>query len=374
MKSSNKLSFGFLVIGVLLSATQALAQRDANPSMSTRMGYLGIRGQETESQPFKTVKAYRCPYESTYSYYGGTEKKFNPAMRGKCKLKGYLDLNKAYPMEEGLYILGYENSVNPGFVEVTAGQQTVIDLQPIEVPNLGGAASIVVVRDLSMLVEQKKQMFQLYALGGNMVRISEYPFGAYLGTTGRNLSGLQNYSACKEFYLGSEGSIQNHAQRICAAAKSAQSLYDLAVIFEFETTRVRVGDSTPADSSVIQEQYWVSANPGDVIEFRYPRLAISSPVKPGDVVWAFPGSYAFVALDKNNKLVATSRMTTSQIYESYFGTDEIPEREPNPALSCEGTKIWRTEVRAFCTSDHQYGCDRSEYNFCESMELYLRDE
>lgn len=377
MKLSNSLFLGLVLLSSLASSL-AFAQYDTNPAINNGTGSLGVRGGNSPSQSFGQVKVFRCPFESTniYNYYGGYggyQKSFGAVNRNKCKFKSYIDLNRAYDFEEGLYILGFENSVYPGFVEVTAGRQTVIDLQAVQIPNLGNNTTVVAVRDFSSLIEQKKQMLQLYALGGSMNKVNEYPFGAYLGT-GRDLSKRTNYSACADFNLGTPGALKTHAQRICDAVRNAKSVYDLTVVFEFGMNRVRTGDLTPADSSVIMEQYWVTPTPGDVVEFRYPRMAVSTPAKAGDIIYVFPGAYAFIAMDSKGKVVANSRQTTYGIHEDYFGSDQITATTPDHRLSCESSKIWRTEVRAFCTSDDQNGCNRYQQNFCESMELYLRDE
>lgn len=355
-------------------------------------GSLQVNGEPGLYQYFRQVKAQRCsePLRS----YDEVKKRFQ--WTSGCDKAVYFDLNTPVELPEGNYILGYENSIFPGFLNLKSGEIKTVDLVKIEVPkSLRNDTSIRVFRDFSSHAEQTKLLFQYYYVGKHFFRMTNrYSFGDYYLVDPSKTDIMQrvDYRFCNLIKLYR---VREHAQFVCDAWNSAQSFMDLADLFRFEY------------NGTFQEA-WVT-HPGDLQALKHSRHLVSAPITGKDFVSVFPGSYMFYGetskksvtvykddlpylfphaerrfSQKSNK-DANVDMGASDISAEDQKALGLPVQHPDGVLlaqqqlaapslnaNCANARMWRTDFRSYCTSDQEDGCDRTTVSICEEMKLDLR--
>ena len=93
----------WMIFSSVLFAAIAQAQAPAT-------GFLQVNGEAGKFQLMQKVKAVRC----------------DTAKRGACDAPVFFNLKTAQAVPEGTYIVGFENSINPELVRVTAGLPQVL--------------------------------------------------------------------------------------------------------------------------------------------------------------------------------------------------------------------------------------------------------
>lgn len=233
------------------------------------MGAMQVSGQAGKFQLFQKVKAIRC----------------DTTQRGACDAPVFFNLNQAQNLAAGSYIVGFENSLYPGLVTVSAGQTTNLNLERVAVPSTVKGQKIRVYRDFSSSIEQNKILTSMYWMKRHFFRLDRANFGdLYLtGAWERDFVQRFSYETC-----GSMKSVTaveaNDAKAVCNAWNSAKRAEDLAPVYAFN------GDGTFVEK-------WVSA-PGDVFPSTHPRYLVSAPMTEQDFVAVFPGSYKVQAEGK----------------------------------------------------------------------------
>jgi hypothetical protein len=257
----------WITLSVLLFAGFAQAQA---------MGGLQVNGQAGKLQLFQRVKAVRC----------------DTTQRGVCDAPIYLNLNQAASAAEGSYIVGFENSLYPGLVNVRAGQTTTLNLEQVAIPPTVKGAKIRIYRDMSSDVEQKKIMLSMYWMKRHFFRVEKGNFGdLYLtGSWERDFVQRFNYDTCATIAsLDLTNAESKAAKTVCAAWNGAKSEDDLAPLYEFN-----------ADGTMVEN--WVMF-PGDVFPTTHPRYLVSAPMSEQDFVAVFPGAYKIQAEGKGMQAV-----------------------------------------------------------------------
>lgn len=224
-------------------------------------GSLQVNGQAGKFQIMQKVKAVRC----------------DTAKRGACDDPVFFNLNTPQAVPEGTYIVGFENSINPEMVRVTAGQATNLNLERVAVPATVKGQKIRVYRDFSSTVEQNKILMSMYYMKRHFFRLDKENFGdLYLtGAWERDFVQRFSYNVCsrlKDFYNASD-----EAKEVCASVTQAKSPAGLAAMYVFNN------DGTFTEN-------WVT-EPGDVIPSKHPRYLVSAPMTDQDSVAVFPGVY-----------------------------------------------------------------------------------
>lgn len=228
-------------------------------------GSIVVNGTPSEFQLFNRVKAIKC--EASVSGASVI------ANRKSCKESAYFGINEQRSLPPGFYILGFENSIYPGFVKVTAGEQVMIQLQQIAVPGDGAAK---VYRNLNSSTEQKKLFFTQFQLGKSMFSLAAYDFGdLYLRKFPlEDVMPNIEYSFCDSDF---GGELDPQARSLCNGYKS-KSFMEMKAFFEFNA------DSTHNE--------YVPRIPGDAFRYSFERLLVSAPTSgAGSFINVFPGDY-----------------------------------------------------------------------------------
>jgi hypothetical protein len=290
----------------------------------------------------------------------------------------------------GQYILGFENSVYPGLVDIPADTEVSIDLVKIETPpQWAYEKQVRVYRDFSSLLEQRKVYLSVYYTGAHFFRQTKYSFGDYYitGKLDRDYFQLRTFKACAN--LWSYAPLRAHAKFVCNTWNNAKSMMDMADLFRFDQA------GGPKEGTYQEALYF---EPGDVQSVRHGKDLVGVPMEPSGFVSVFPGVYR-ISVDGKN--VQSVRIETAPVIESYPDEDltrdvkpmmkiadsnpdfqssaqgsdseleptQVVDTEPN---ACQLASMWRTEHRSYCTSDSSEGCDRSYVAKCEPMGLDLR--
>lgn len=252
---------------------------------ATKEGTLQVVGQAGPSQLFAKVVAIRC----------------DRYRRGSCEEPVNFDLNVDQPLRAGSYILGFENSVNPGWVEIKAGQKVTINLAQVAVPQaLQGETQVKIFRDLTSITEQNKIQWLAFYLGHQIFPLAEYDFGdLYLASANhRDVTSRLGADLCPR--LGNYADATSEARELCQTFMYAQRKEQMSAFFEFQS-----------DGTVLEQ--WISA-PGDTFQVKLGRHLVSAPIRGTEFVAVFPGAYRALGTTQKNSVRFT---TTGQISENY---------------------------------------------------------
>lgn len=337
---------------------------------------LKVIGQAGNTQQFADVVAIRCDEP----VFGRHERSKMRTMSRRCDAPVRFALNRNQTLAAGKYLVAFENSLFPGFVDVIENQITLIQLQKITVPkNLAQQRNIKVYRDLTSLVEQKKIYFEKFYFGKNIFRQTVRKFGDFYlaGSTDIDAAPQATFSYCAENPIDKlrlVTDIREHAKYVCESFNQAQTFMDYADLFRFGT------------NGTAQEA--VADYPGDIIPKRHFRYLVATPMKATDFVSVMPGVYRLSADTSRSD----ARATTSGISENYGSTArvfansensgetddidlattlETSETAPTTGL-CSDATVWRTEKRSYCVNDNLDGCNRALAQQCTEMKLDLR--
>lgn len=351
------------------------------------LSQLQVLGEPGLHQYNRQVKAYRC-VEPTKSY-DAVKKRFS--WSSGCDKPIFFELNRPIEVLPGNYIVGFENSIFPGFVEVKDYELKTIELIKLEVPKaLKNEKKIKVYRDFSIVAEQQKLYFQYFYLGKHFFRMTNrYSFGDYYLPDPSKLDILQrvDYKFCNIVKLFS---VREHAQFVCDAWNSAESFLDLADLFRFDY------------NGTFQEAW--PTHPGDVQALKHGKHLVSAPISGQDFVSVFPGGYIFhserlkrsipVYQDElpylypevTRKFHQKSNKENLDHQSNELSIEDMAILEArgvrlSEAINtnfnavhpeCRTARVWRTEFRSYCTSDSEDGCSRTDVAMCEVMKLDLR--
>lgn len=327
------------------------------------MGKILVLGEAGPSQLFAKIKAQRCDRPTLKNLRNGqiTQQK-------NCAAPIYFNLGTTVELATGKYILGFENSIFPGLVEITSGKLRQLQLTRLDIPSsLQNEKRVRFYRDFSSLTEQRKIYFSHYFTGRHFFRLTnQYSFGDYYITDGQRYDNVQwrSFELCSSINSFSE--LREQAKLVCNTWNRAKSMIELSDLFKFESISSEF-EGTFQEAAI--------AEPGDIQAVRHLRHLVAAPLAPGEFVSVFPGIYRVVADGSSRSL----RMTTPDLEETYDPADNALKFEPeDPILElanrneCLKSSIWRTELRSYCTSDKLEGCDRMTAKKCDSLKIDLR--
>lgn len=371
------------IIAAVMSANVRAAgnQPDILTTKDPVTSGLKVTGQAGATQQFGQVIAIRCD-EPQFSENPRTQMR---VINHQCDRPVAFGLNVAQGLPAGKYLVGFENSIYPGFVQVRAGEVTSIQLQKIAVPpSFAKERGIKVYRDMTSLVEQKKVYFEKFYFGKNIFRQTVRKFGDFYLAAGNDidLASQANYSYCSDNVIDKLRlvvDIREHAKFVCESYNSAQGMMDYADLFRFDSR----GSYQEASSEA----------PGDIIPKRMLRTLVATPMKGSDFVSVLPGVYRVAGESGQSDI----RATNVGLVENYpnlvrsFGNSQNQGEQDDTDLattvgapvdaavivanahpSCASAVLWRTEKRSYCTQDAAEGCNRSQAQECSEMSLDLR--
>ncbi|MES3036377.1 MAG: hypothetical protein V4736_00600 [Bdellovibrionota bacterium] len=255
------------------------------PTAPLANGSLVVVGDAGPSQLFAQVKAQRC----------------NKALR-KCDAPVYFNLNEAALVPVGTYLVGFENSIYPGWATVADGQTTELALQRLDIPApVNAQTEVRVFRDFSNPVEMNKQLVTQFYVGKPFFNLGSYGFGdLYLASSiQKSITTRLSYDACSKIKLETGGDPDvNEVVGLCKSYTSAKSPNQLAPFFqalgvEADLHIVRK-DSEKVDNRGKLKQIWITGA-GLKVEVQLERHLVSAPMRGSDYVAVFPGVYRVMA-------------------------------------------------------------------------------
>ncbi len=236
-----------------------------------------VKGEAGPSQLLRQVKAVHCDPVSKV-----------------CKRVYYFNLNQAESVIPGRYILGFENSIYPGFLDVREGQTVEVSLIKVSVPSqLTQQAQVRVFRDLDADIEKNKIFFTQHHLGRPLFRLGQWGFGdLYLKKPGQmDITARLNYDVCnRSRYNDPE---VEEAKLICQTATQALKSGDwrnMSALFQFSGK-----DHMERELQKGQHIQNLVSEAGDRRQIVMRRLLVSAIVKGSDFVSVFPGRYRFLS-------------------------------------------------------------------------------
>lgn len=260
------------------------------------VGTLVVRGQAGPSQIFSQVKVARCDMTGTTR---------------QCDWGKYLNLNQSEQLPVGSYIVGFENSIYPGWVHITRGSQVSLDLVKLTVPTSvnRGSKKVRVFRDFDADIERKKLYFVQYYMSRPLFRLSQYGFGdLYLASPGQlDVTLRLNYDTCNKLNL-KDPDIED-ALEICVAAMETRGWRDMSVFFKFSGR-----DHMERELQKGQFLQNLVSEAGDRRQIVMRRHLVSAPMKVTDFVSVFPGQYRFLSEEPGASSVS---VTAGPIFEKF---------------------------------------------------------
>ena len=236
-----------------------------------------VKGEAGPSQLFRQVKAVHCDSETKV-----------------CKKIYYFNLNQAENVIPGRYILGFENSIYPGFVDVKAGLTTEIELFKVFPPSqLTNQNQVRIFRDLDADIEKNKIFFTQHHLGHPLFRLGQWSFGdLYLKKNGQiDITARLNYDVCNRSQF-SDPEVED-AKLICQTATQALKSGDwrnMSPLFQFSGK-----DHMERELQKGQYIQNLVSEAGDRRQIVMRRQLVSAIIKGTDFVSVFPGRYRFLS-------------------------------------------------------------------------------
>lgn len=259
-------------------------------------GEIEVLGEAGPSQLFKQIKAVRCDRETK-----------------KCSQFYFFNLNQSQKVESGQYIVGFENSLYPGWVTVDAGQKTTLNLVKLVTPSsLSSHSRIRVFRDLDTDIEKNKMFFTQLHFGRPFFRLSQWSFGdLYLTKPGMlDITVRLNYDVCNRSQY--EDPEVEDAKVICESAtrtKESQNWRNMSSLFQF-------GGKDHMGRPLQKGQYVqrLVSEAGDTRQILMRRQLVSGLIKGGDFVSVFPGRYRFLS-DSSASSISLSAGSQTQYFD-----------------------------------------------------------
>lgn len=242
----------------------------------TGWGQLSVSGDVSPTQIFSKIRAVRC----------------DANVKSSCDDPIEFDLNQAVQVPTGLYMLGFENSVYPGFVEVVQDQLTQKTLSRLDLPkNFLNTSGLKVYRDVKSETEKKKVLDELFYNRGLLFEQASFGFGEFYIRTRAQLRALPelDFSNCNKVASAGPDSddYSLRAKAICNSWVNASSSADLALAINFSPAG-RSDAEVDSEMATIQR---LDGN-GDLVPLRFLKLLVA-PVSPAPMTFlsVFPGQY-----------------------------------------------------------------------------------
>jgi hypothetical protein len=247
-----------------------------------------VKGEAGPSQLFRQVKAVHCDSQTKI-----------------CKKIYFFNLNQAESVIPGRYIIGFENSIYPGFVDVKLGQKTEVELVKVYAPSqLTSQPQVRVFRDFDAEIEKNKIFFTQHHLGRSLFRLGQWGFGdLYLKKPGQmDITARLNYDICNRSQY-SDPEVED-ARLICQAATQALKSGDwrnMSPLFQFSGK-----DHMERELQKGQFIQNLVSEAGDRRQIVMRRMLVSAIIKGSDFVSVFPGRYRFLSEAPRSSSISVS--------------------------------------------------------------------
>ena len=196
-------------------------------------GFLQIDGVVSDAAIVGKAKAVRCNIQ-LYSSGAGIKK-------NGCDFKNsyILDLNQSYALPEGLYLVGYENTLYPGIIEIRENQNTKLQLNEVSIGAEFAGKQVKMYRDFAHPIEQKKMMLTHYGLGRSFFLMTENEGEYQLRIPFfKEILAHIDYRGCEIVNKRAVGENtfrieRSDSIRICKSMSSANTFLDYREVFDF---------------------------------------------------------------------------------------------------------------------------------------------
>lgn len=286
-----------------LNSTEEFVNHEAIGKGKT--GIIKIQGDAGPTQLFPFVKVIPCRDMSPRSpsaISGDVEK-------ASCHLEKAIavPLNVEFKIPHGAYILAFENSIYPGFVRIGDKPQKV-KLEKIVISGFESKrsnASYRVIRDFGVPREINKQAFQTYFVQQPVFKLAQYSFGGlYLkGSTQKDISSRLSYRYCESVKIFV---LSDDARDMCENAKTNDLISSTEFFAPNKTNGVADGTFT---------EKWINEDVMDIVEVKHPYHLVAAPLKYGEFVSVFPGSYRII--DESNHTMQKQDVGLKNIPKEY---------------------------------------------------------
>ncbi len=370
-------------------------------------GVFRLIGTESPAQIFNRPILYRCTVEER-----GTQLSNFVAIRNSCDPTPILVtdvnasvgarlplLNENISLPAGYYVLGFENSIYPGFIKIEAGRTTQMELVKVLMPS-ADQGFFRVYRDTGSLGEQIKSYFTTYVLGRHMFPESSYESWSngdlYVSANGymdifASVNGL--FATCDKRLVSSQNLSQKSA-RLCAA-RANESFMGMAEFFDFATggkfvaygvdrkgapARINVGRQLVGMPFRSIDTTFVNVLPGNYLgEFILPNGSVKKinigAIGPLDSAGRLVSSFGEFPDPSSLRISGVPRLSAPQTSDpnsgepmkNISGPEDDGDEVLAPGQTCASSKMWKTEWRTHCRADSEEGCDRSTAKMCEPM-------
>ncbi len=359
-------------------------------------GTVVLHGTPSPAQRFNRGKLIRCDARAI----GGGR---FAAIRNSCDLDHPIYLPLSAPGQDqptsvapGIYILGFENSIYPGFFPVVAGTLTAVELQRIAIP-AGGAVKVY--RDTNSLTEEFKIYFSTYVMGQSLFKLSEYSFGdLYIKTFGtRDGADPLTYKTCEAAKLPlmttkgarickawNMGTFMTMTEMFNFAPNGSFSQWEVGQQgkpYEYTMGRLLVAERTSSAVAnfvnVLPGQYVVEVTDARGLVHAQATGSVGA-INTADALamnmgW-LPEASKLVMNGNASTIIAPSAVdptadaaapaaATLAAADTGDATGEIVSFSE----TCGAARMWRTDLRAYCTNDNVVGCNRTGAKVCEAM-------
>lgn len=258
--------------------------RAAGAGASSGNGELLVGGTPGKGQAYAKVTAIRC----------------DKARRWACDEPLIFDLNKPATVPAGNYLVAFENSLHAGWVQVSAGRSTRLDLVQVSLPEgVRDNENVRVFRDLSNSVEQRKFLWSIFFVGRHPLALANYDLGDLYPAVSNKRDVMARISAQYCVEAGNLSKLTDSGRSTCRTLVNARNFQQLAGNYEFKT-----------DSTVIEN--FVTA-PGDWVRVQHRRHLVSLPISGQDFISVFPGAYRAIGEGQKN----SSAFTAGRVDEKY---------------------------------------------------------
>jgi hypothetical protein len=261
------------------------------------VGNLVVNGEAGPGQLFRKVLAVRCSPTNKYS----------------CEKNIYQgNLNEPISLPVGEYLVGFENSIYPGWVTIDSGTLNILTLEKLKIPaNMAQEQSLSIAKDYSKNIELLKLGSQLFYIGKYLFASGPYSsFEDFYLVNSQQADYLSriDYGVCVENGALAKD-VQTKGMKLTALCSDWLKSNTVSELLSFSSVLDQV-----SKGGVIGQRYIHkgSFNSPFYIPFANKPHLVSAPIRGDQFVSVFPGSYLIYKTGKSNtgKSVDTDHIST----------------------------------------------------------------
>lgn len=315
------------------------------PLAKTQLVPVQINGELGPTQLFGNAVAIRC---AVIPYKGCVDV---DAKGVQTREEYHFRVNEEVMLPVGYYIVGAENTMLPGWLEVECNPDELsncapirLNLEKITIPDeFGTAERVIVFRDVSSKVEGNKILSQGFHNGKALIKQTPIDSKNFYvpGINQSDVVERLTNDYCVPILKGKVKDVAPEVLKYCRSLSEVIGMaeyVELPVVIENDVVegssdqvksyrKMKVFDF-PAESQRGRNQNqwsqrWVSA-PGTWIDFTHRRYLVSAPLFPQNIsadrrfVAVLPGQYQMLAFDSQSNIIGQKTIRTENIDENYI--------------------------------------------------------